>query len=235
MVLYRAIELPSDEPVQYVGCYVLKWGKVEHPTVGFVEVAERDALRAASEALAEVEEVTTQYSHKLDEQVRFQIPDSILEAMSLEGWNAFGIYELVRKVAGHGKAHADLLAERDALRAVLKALLSMKDWDYETIEQARAVLEQAEFLPAKQDPNRVVVEVSREKRYLAQSVSADRPDEVIVTVVQRHLRDALEELIDSIEHYKDVKTDSEGFTLGYRLSDKLVQARAALDAAEAAA
>lgn len=35
--LFRAIELPSDEPVQYVGVYVLKWGRVEQPTIGFVE------------------------------------------------------------------------------------------------------------------------------------------------------------------------------------------------------
>ncbi len=39
-MLYKKIDLPSDEPVQYVGVYVLKWGEEEQPTVGFVEVDE---------------------------------------------------------------------------------------------------------------------------------------------------------------------------------------------------
>ena len=38
--LYRMVELPSDEPIQFVGCYVLKWGEDKQPTVGFVEVDE---------------------------------------------------------------------------------------------------------------------------------------------------------------------------------------------------
>ena len=37
-MLYRRVDLPSKEKVQYVGCYVLKWGKVSEPTVGFVEI-----------------------------------------------------------------------------------------------------------------------------------------------------------------------------------------------------
>jgi len=42
---YKMIELPSDEPVQFVGVYVLKWrnvvdGEITEPTVGFVEVDE---------------------------------------------------------------------------------------------------------------------------------------------------------------------------------------------------
>ena len=44
---YRMVELPSDEPVQFVGVYVLKWddvtnGLIRHPTVGFVEIEEDD-------------------------------------------------------------------------------------------------------------------------------------------------------------------------------------------------
>jgi len=40
---YRMVTLPSDEPVQFVGVYVLKWkdvidGVITEPTVGFVEV-----------------------------------------------------------------------------------------------------------------------------------------------------------------------------------------------------
>jgi len=38
--LYRMVTMPSDEPVQFVGCYVLKWGKEDQPAVGFVEVEE---------------------------------------------------------------------------------------------------------------------------------------------------------------------------------------------------
>ena len=39
---YRMVELPSNEPVQFVGVYVLKWkdvvaGDILEPTVGFVE------------------------------------------------------------------------------------------------------------------------------------------------------------------------------------------------------
>lgn len=39
---YRMVELPSDEPIQFVGVYVLKWkevidGDITEPTVGFVE------------------------------------------------------------------------------------------------------------------------------------------------------------------------------------------------------
>lgn len=48
MLLYRAIELPSDEPVQYVGCYVLKWGKIPEPTIGFVEVEEDQLTKFAN-------------------------------------------------------------------------------------------------------------------------------------------------------------------------------------------
>lgn len=39
MQLFRGIEMPSDEPVQYVGCYVLRWGDWPlDPEVGFVPV-----------------------------------------------------------------------------------------------------------------------------------------------------------------------------------------------------
>lgn len=43
-MLYKTIELPSEEPVQYVGCYVLKWGKVDQPTLGFAPVGPEDIL-----------------------------------------------------------------------------------------------------------------------------------------------------------------------------------------------
>lgn len=44
-MLFKAVAIPSDEPVQYVGVYVLKWGEVARhimgqPTMGFVPVEE---------------------------------------------------------------------------------------------------------------------------------------------------------------------------------------------------
>jgi hypothetical protein len=46
-MLYRIVELPSEEPIQYAGVYVLKWGRSGEPTVGFVEATEfQDALNA---------------------------------------------------------------------------------------------------------------------------------------------------------------------------------------------
>ena len=36
-MLFKLVELPSDEPVQFVGVYVLRWGCVEAPTVAFRE------------------------------------------------------------------------------------------------------------------------------------------------------------------------------------------------------
>ncbi len=39
--LYKIVKLPSKEPVQYVGVYVLHWGEhPDQPEVGFVEVEE---------------------------------------------------------------------------------------------------------------------------------------------------------------------------------------------------
>lgn len=47
MALYKMVNLPSDEPVQYVGVYVLQWkdviaGGITEPTVGFVELEDDD-------------------------------------------------------------------------------------------------------------------------------------------------------------------------------------------------
>lgn len=41
--MYKMVQMPSNEPVQFVGVYVLKWKKVIDgtivvPSVGFVEV-----------------------------------------------------------------------------------------------------------------------------------------------------------------------------------------------------
>ena len=47
--LYRMVTLPSDEPVQYVGCYVLDWGKATLPSVGFVPVEEETLMGALDE------------------------------------------------------------------------------------------------------------------------------------------------------------------------------------------
>ena len=40
MELYRMIILPSDEPVAFVGCYVLNWGENIQPSVGFIPIDE---------------------------------------------------------------------------------------------------------------------------------------------------------------------------------------------------
>lgn len=41
--LFRMVKLPSNEPVQYVGVYVLKWGdELPEPTVGFIPVEENE-------------------------------------------------------------------------------------------------------------------------------------------------------------------------------------------------
>ena len=47
MALYKMVNLPSDEPVQYAGVYVLQWkdvlaGNITEPTVGFVELEDDD-------------------------------------------------------------------------------------------------------------------------------------------------------------------------------------------------
>ena len=53
-MLFKMIELPSDESVQFVGVYVLKWGRVDEPTVAFREAtpeeiaAEQSVQRTAS-------------------------------------------------------------------------------------------------------------------------------------------------------------------------------------------
>ena len=36
--LYRKIDLPSDEDVNFVGVSVWKWHQQDEPTVGFIEV-----------------------------------------------------------------------------------------------------------------------------------------------------------------------------------------------------
>ena len=36
-MLFKLVELPSAEPVQFVGVYVLNWGCAEKPTVAFRE------------------------------------------------------------------------------------------------------------------------------------------------------------------------------------------------------
>ena len=53
---FRAVEINeqgSDEPVQYVGCYVLKWGKIDHPTMGFIPVEDDQLITAQNERLKE--------------------------------------------------------------------------------------------------------------------------------------------------------------------------------------
>lgn len=52
MELYRAIEIPSDEPVRYVGVYVLRWGDgQDDPEVGFAPVDLSAAAATAVEGI----------------------------------------------------------------------------------------------------------------------------------------------------------------------------------------
>ena len=30
--------MPSEEPIVYAGCYVLKWGREDEPTMGFIPI-----------------------------------------------------------------------------------------------------------------------------------------------------------------------------------------------------
>lgn len=49
-MLYKIVSLPSEEAVQYVGVYVLKWGETDQPTVAFVE-ADRFEVEKEAERL----------------------------------------------------------------------------------------------------------------------------------------------------------------------------------------
>lgn len=54
MELYRAIKIPSDEPVRYVGVYVLRWGNGQpDPDVGFVPVDMDEAIPYAIDRIIE--------------------------------------------------------------------------------------------------------------------------------------------------------------------------------------
>lgn len=53
-MIYTAIELPSDEPVRYVGVYVLNWRHKFEPEVGFREPT-REELEEALRRLDEYE------------------------------------------------------------------------------------------------------------------------------------------------------------------------------------
>ena len=48
MGLYRRIDLPSDEPVQFVGVHALVWGRTGGAKVGFVEAEDDGLLEALS-------------------------------------------------------------------------------------------------------------------------------------------------------------------------------------------
>ena len=51
-MLYRRIDLPSDEPVQFVGVYTTHWGKADEPTVAFAEVpGVEERVKVLEEAL----------------------------------------------------------------------------------------------------------------------------------------------------------------------------------------
>jgi hypothetical protein len=54
-MLYKAIELPSEDFVQFVGVYVLRWGKEDQPSIAFRQ--------------ATPEEITEEFNRIKDDQV----------------------------------------------------------------------------------------------------------------------------------------------------------------------
>ena len=59
-----------------------------------------------------------EYSHSLNDEINLKLPEEIKTAMNLKGWNALGIYELVRdekdKLAKGGKQRKIVIADRTA-------------------------------------------------------------------------------------------------------------------------
>lgn len=48
-MLYLRIELPSEEPVQFVGTYVMRWGRDDEPTCAFREATDEEVIEEAAE------------------------------------------------------------------------------------------------------------------------------------------------------------------------------------------
>ena len=48
-MLYRKIDLPSNEPVNFVCVHPLKWGEKINPEVGFIEIEEDGFEKIAEE------------------------------------------------------------------------------------------------------------------------------------------------------------------------------------------
>jgi len=51
MQMFVGVKLPSDEPVQYVGCDVLQWSKSREPIYGFREATEREIVEAGNQII----------------------------------------------------------------------------------------------------------------------------------------------------------------------------------------
>lgn len=65
---FVAVEPLDDTPVQFVGCYVLRWNKVEEPTIGFYRdedfdtlLAEVRVLRQQVQRMAEAREAIVEF------------------------------------------------------------------------------------------------------------------------------------------------------------------------------
>jgi len=43
-MFYKRIELEEGVEVQFVGVYVLKWGKTDKPTIGFREASDEEII-----------------------------------------------------------------------------------------------------------------------------------------------------------------------------------------------
>jgi len=66
MTLYRLVELPTDEPVQFLGIYTASWG-ASKPTVGFIEVNENvEQVKTVDERIAELEGTVEELEGEID-------------------------------------------------------------------------------------------------------------------------------------------------------------------------
>jgi hypothetical protein len=64
-MLYTLIDQPSNEPVQFVGCYTTRWGHAVEPTVSFREATDEELKKAYKERFGQNEPAVESYSDQL--------------------------------------------------------------------------------------------------------------------------------------------------------------------------
>ena len=104
MNLYKRVNLPSNEPVQFVGVYTLKWSQSPmNPTVGFVEVDENEQAARIAQLEAEC----------------FKLEEALRAALDVDNCPQC-IYR--------GKRIVQLEARCEALGAALEPLVEFADY-----------------------------------------------------------------------------------------------------------